>query len=178
MERRTALKIVSLGALAPAARRSWGQIVNSAPGQDGHQLEFFTPEEEKLLDALMELIIPADDHSPGAHAARVSLFADRMVAASDAAIQKRWREGLARMRETAARTSLAEALARAAEHEDEPQTELEHFFVTLKQMTINGYYTSAIGLHQDLQYQGNTYLAVFPGCTHPEHRGEGQTAKG
>ena len=59
---------------------------------------------------------------------------------------------------------LAEALAHAASREKHPSTELEQFFVTLKQMTINGYYTSEIGIHQDLEYEGNTYVAVFPGC--------------
>ncbi len=38
-------------------------------------------------------------------------------------------------------------------------------------MTINGYYSSAIGIHNDLQYQGNTYVQKFEGCTHPEHQG-------
>ncbi len=37
-------------------------------------------------------------------------------------------------------------------------------------MTINGYYTSAIGIQQDLQYVGNDFLPEFPGCTHPEHQ--------
>jgi hypothetical protein len=49
--------------------------------------------------------------------------------------------------------------------------ELERFFVTLKRMTINGYYTSKIGIHQDLQYIGNEYLSDFQGCTHPGHQG-------
>ena len=40
----------------------------------------------------------------------------------------------------------------------------------VQQTTIDGYYTSAIGIHQDLEYQGNTALAEFPGCTHPEHK--------
>ncbi len=37
-------------------------------------------------------------------------------------------------------------------------------------MTIDGYYTSAIGIHKELEYKGNTALAEFPGCTHPEHQ--------
>jgi hypothetical protein len=32
-------------------------------------------------------------------------------------------------------------------------------------MTVNGYYSSEIGIHQDLEYQGNTYVAEFPECT-------------
>jgi hypothetical protein len=72
---------------------------------------------------------------------------------------------LQRLQEGAAKSSLADALARAAAGEANPQTDLERFFVTLKQMTVNGYYSSEIGIHQDLEYQGNTYLAEFPECT-------------
>jgi hypothetical protein len=42
--------------------------------------------------------------------------------------------------------------------------------VLLKQMTVNGYYTSATGIHKEMEYAGNTYLAAFPECTHPEHQ--------
>lgn len=115
----------------------------------------------------MEMIIPADDHSPGAHAAQVSLFADLMVATGDDAVKTQWRNGLRFMREEAERSSLAAALAKASVNEGDPRTELERFFATLKRATVNGYYTSEIGIHQDLQYRGNTYLRTFPGCTMP-----------
>lgn len=58
-------------------------------------------------------------------------------------------------------------MARAAAGEAQPQTGLERFFLTLKQMTVDGYYSSEVGIHQDLEYQGNTYVAEFPGRTHP-----------
>jgi hypothetical protein len=38
-------------------------------------------------------------------------------------------------------------------------------------MTIDGYYTSEIGIHKDLQYKGNSYTKDFVGCTHDEHKG-------
>ncbi|MDP8981634.1 MAG: gluconate 2-dehydrogenase subunit 3 family protein, partial [Acidobacteriota bacterium] len=44
---------------------------------------------------------------------------------------------------------------------------------TLKDLTINGYYGSREGLVTELGWHGNTYLAAFPGCTHPEHQGSG-----
>jgi hypothetical protein len=37
-------------------------------------------------------------------------------------------------------------------------------------MTVDGNYTSEIGLHQDMQYQGNEHLLKFSGCAHPEHK--------
>jgi len=41
---------------------------------------------------------------------------------------------------------------------------LEVFFADTKQATIHGYYTSEIGIHQELRYKGNTLLAEFVGC--------------
>ena len=39
----------------------------------------------------------------------------------------------------------------------------------LKSMTIAGYYTSEIGLRQELGDDGVLAQARFEGCTHPEH---------
>lgn len=168
MKRRTAIKIVALSALAPSLEAAGAAVCQPGAGvawfASGYELRFFTPEENAFLDHVMEMIIPADDHSPGAHAAQVSLFADLMVATSKGAVQEQWRNGLSLMRQETARSSLAEALAKSALHEGLPTTGLERFFAALKQMTVNGYYTSAIGIHQDLQYQGNTYLDAFAGC--------------
>jgi hypothetical protein len=47
---------------------------------------------------------------------------------------------------------------------DPRQTPLQVFFVNTKQATIHGYYTSEIGIHQELRYQGNKLLAEFVGC--------------
>ena len=166
MERRTVLKLVMLGAFVPAAI-SLGQKEESA-GKSGdtrkYQLQFFTEQENEMLDQLMEMIIPSDGHSPGAHAAKVNFFADLMIATSSDAMQQEWRRGLQLMREEAARSSFQQALAKSAAHEDSPSNELEHFFVRLKAMTVQGYYTSLIGIHDDLQYQGNTYVESFPSC--------------
>jgi len=76
----------------------------------------------------------------------------------------KWRNGLRLFQEAAAKSSVADALAQAAAHEDRPTTDLERFFSDLKLMTVDGYYTSEIGIHKDLEYMGNTYLASFPGC--------------
>jgi len=43
------------------------------------------------------------------------------------------------------------------------------FFQKLKEMTIDGYYSTEIGLVQELGYQGNDYLREFPGCQDQEH---------
>jgi len=172
MERRALLKIVAMTALSrklPALPQT-AMASMQAPAATPYTLRFFTGEESQLLDQLMEMIIPADEHSPGAHEAKTNLFADLMVATGDKADQQRWREGLRLIGEQAAGSSLADVLRLAAANEEKPTTTLERFFVVLKQMTVNGYYTSAIGIHQEMEYVGNTYLAAYPECTHPEHK--------
>ena len=43
------------------------------------------------------------------------------------------------------------------------------FFRVMKNLTADGYYTSRVGLLEELGYTGNTALARFPSCTVPEH---------
>jgi gluconate 2-dehydrogenase gamma chain len=43
------------------------------------------------------------------------------------------------------------------------------FFRLIKNLTADGYYTSRVGLLQELGYTGNTALAKFPVCSVPEH---------
>ena len=146
-----------------------------------HQPKFFRPEQIRTLEALSETIIPADAHSPGAKAARVWEFIDEIVADADQATKDLWTQGLASLTGMAEREhgkafedctadQQVASVERISQNEDAPTRPEDRFFVTAKRATIDGYYTSAIGIHQDLQYQGNTALAEFPGCTHPEHK--------
>jgi gluconate 2-dehydrogenase gamma chain len=43
------------------------------------------------------------------------------------------------------------------------------FFRLVKNLTADGYYTSRVGLLDELGYKGNTALLKFPSCTVPEH---------
>jgi len=173
MERRELLKIVALTALSPRLSALQEIACHSGSGSPraaaDAKLQFFTAGENAILDQLMEMIIPADPHSPGAHAANTSLFADLIVSTGDDALKKQWRDGISLMREEASRSSLAEVLQKAAANEADPRTELDRFFILLKRMTVDAYYTSEIGIHKDLAYDGNTYLPGFSGCTHAEH---------
>src|SRR2546429_9661647 len=65
------------------------QSVAGVPGK------FLTAAEYRLLDELTELIIPADDHSPGARAAAVAAYIDGRLAESlEPDWQAKWRSGL------------------------------------------------------------------------------------
>ncbi len=43
------------------------------------------------------------------------------------------------------------------------------FFLLVKNLTADGYYTSRTGLLEELGYTGNAALARFPSCVLPEH---------
>ncbi len=133
------------------------------------------------LDRVSEAIIPADAHSPGARAARVAEYMDAAVAESRKPVQEFWKRALEALDRMAQRECEKKFAACTAEqqvgllesiskNEDHPTTVEERFFVAVKALTIEGYYTSPVGIHQELNYQGNTALAEFPGCVHQEHK--------
>ena len=138
-------------------------------------LRFFTAEEFALADALCELLIPADEHSPGARAAGAARFIDAALAESFTDEPRTvWRQGLGlvdamavgqhRVRfvelPAAQQTAL---LQRLSAHEGNPATDEDRFFVELKRRTVHAYYTSRIGIHDELEYKGNTMLGEFVG---------------
>jgi hypothetical protein len=145
----------------------------SAPPEKDRQ--FFTSEEFRMVDELSEIIIPADEHSPGARAAKVAAYINARLAESlESEPKARWREGLRRVealaREMHGRGFLeappeerVAVVARMARNEAEPKAPEEHFFAELKSRTANAYYTSKTGIHQEMEYKGNTYLEEFAG---------------
>jgi hypothetical protein len=180
MKRRTALQLMT-AAIGPGQPVTAHQhLVTLSQAPQSWTPRFFSPQQIDMLAQLTEMIIPADGHSPGAAEARVNLFIDLMVAHSAQDIQERWRSGLKLVDAEALKRSgkpfsdcTAEEqgwiLAAMAAGEADPKTELERFFTFLKAMTVDGYYTSAIGIHRELQYKGNAVLSEFPGCTHADH---------
>ena len=131
--------------------------------------KFLTAAEFAMLDALTELIIPADAHSPGARAAAVAAYIDGRLAESlEPEWQATWRSGLQAVdglsRELNAKPFLEATadqriavLTRMAAGEQDPKTAPERFFQELKWRTVRGYYTSKTGIHLDQEYKGNVY---------------------
>jgi Gluconate 2-dehydrogenase subunit 3 len=136
---------------------------------------FFTKNEFATLDALTEMIVPADDHSPGAHEAGVAAYIDRTVAEAFAPEEKTsWRKGLATINELstslngkpflkATKQQQLALMKKIAAGEKDPKTEGERFFTQLKQTTAFAYYSSKIGIHQEMNYKGNVLLTQFVG---------------
>ena len=144
-------------------------------------LKFFTEDENKTLIEMSERIIPADDSSPGAKAARVNEYIDLIVSESPDAVKQTWRDGLAAVNRMsrdkfgkgfadASVDQQVELLKAMSKNERNPSTTEERFFRTIKNATVDGYYTSEIGIHKELHYKGNSYLKEFVGCTHAEHQ--------
>ncbi len=146
---------------------------------------YFTPAQMETLAALSETIIPADEHSPGAQAARVPEYIDTVVSAGNSELKELWSRGIEAMDALARAASgkpFSECspvaqdamLQQLADHEEKPVALEQRFFVTLKRATVNGYYTSSIGIHQDLEYQGNQMVHEFAGCAHEDHKAVGE----
>ena len=54
-------------------------------------------------------------------------------------------------------------LERIAANEGKPEKPEEHFFNELKSKVVGAYYTSEIGIKQEMEYKGNSYLPEFVG---------------
>jgi len=50
-----------------------------------------------------------------------------------------------------------------ARNEEDPKAPEERFFGELKRASAGIYYTSKVGIHDDIQYKGNTLLTEFVG---------------
>ena len=173
-------EVIKLGAAATLAASlgvgdALGAQSSAAAAQGAASQTFFTPDELALVDELSELIIPTDDHSPGARAAKVAAYIDsRLAEAWEEQDRTDWREGLKRIDQLSQRSSgkpfmqssadqrLA-VLTRIARNEKEPRQPEELFFAKLKSRVVDAYYTSEIGIKQEMEYKGNTYQNDFAG---------------
>jgi hypothetical protein len=141
--RRDLLKTIAAAAVPAAAQHEHPDT--SVPA--AHTMRVFSADEMKKVAALVDLIIPRTD-TPGASDAHVPEFIDRKLSL-DAALKERFLSGLRGF--------------------DGVLTAENPFCVLLKNLTIDGYYTSKEGLTQELGWHGNTFLAEFKGCTHADH---------
>lgn len=198
--RREALKKIAVGASAATVFPILGQagahaatapmshegmqMTGSAPQPDPNWKPlFFDSHQNETLIVLTDLIIPATD-TPGAKEALVNRVIDLFINDEDPGAQRQFLEGLAwidgRSLELHGKpfialsapqqTALLEPLANPQNSDARDQAGVR-FFEDVKDWTLFGYYTSQIGLEQELQYGGSQYHDSFPGaCTHPEHQ--------
>lgn len=190
LSRREALRIIAGSAGAsiscPILKSSavsgttYLQTLGSAAKPDSSSPKFFNSEQMQTINMLSEVIIPADEHSPGARAARVYEYVDEIIAGGSDEQKAFWVEGLASLDKMAkgehgkeftgcAQDQQRALVDRISQHEEHPMTFEERFFVAVKNATVDGYYSSEIGIHQELDYHGNTMLLDFEGCKHEDH---------
>jgi hypothetical protein len=193
VNRREALRRLALGGAAVASTPLW--IENLIAAADQHAAHkaaakpataAWTPKvlsasQNETVTTLSELIIPTTD-TPGAKAAKVNEFIDGALARASAADRTElidgltWLDahckeqhkspfvGLAEDQQIAVLTALS-----TAEHPSAAEKPGVDFFKAIKAMTITGYYTSQIGLQQEIGDDGTMFFTEFKGCTHPEH---------
>jgi len=139
---------------------------------------------------LTEMIIPQTD-TPGARVALVNRFVDAVLEDADARDRKEFFRGLQWVDERSRdlfgadfvsatpeqRTALLTIMSSGKNKSLMDQIGVE-FFQSIKSMTITGYYTSEVGMRQELGDDGQLFFAEFKGCTHPEHGGPAPAAKG
>lgn len=175
IKRRTMLGLAaSLIAVGDALRAT------PAAARGAARKRYLVRAELSLLDTLAELIIPADAHSPGAHEAGVAADLDEwlgiLAKAPDDARKKpaAFREGLRAidaMAKKAHRKNFVACtheqqtgiLTELATAEQKPNTLAEKFFVECKRLVAHSYYTSEIGIHQEMGYPGNQVLETYVG---------------
>jgi Gluconate 2-dehydrogenase subunit 3 len=176
VSRRTALRAIGTVAASPwlsdEGLLAFARIqeTNAAP-----QLKVLPAAQFETLEVLVDAIIPTDDRSPGAKQARVADYVDLLLSEGNRQLTLEWLGGLAaldadamsRFRSPFSRLDADQVdaiLESISRNERAPQTPLETFFVMAKQATIRGYYTSKIGIHEELRYKGNQFLREFAGC--------------
>jgi hypothetical protein len=170
--RRHALLTAGAAAAAAALPQTASAQVPKAPAAAG---KFLTARELAILDEIAELIIPADAQSGGARAAKCAEFIDARLAESiDPLWRQSWKDDIAEIDAVCAqlfgkglldavpaqRQKLMETISK---NEKNPAVNVEHSFATIKWWVAEAYYTSQIGIHDELEYQGNVYIGDFIG---------------
>jgi hypothetical protein len=178
LTRRDALKIAAGALSLPALFTRPTAAAPASPAASAPR--FLTPDELALLDEVTETIIPTDSHSPGARAARVAAYIDGRLAEAylpgEADVQQRWRDGLRRIDALSQEMNGKAFLAASAEQrvavltrmsanekEKEPRSVDDTFWRELKGATVGAYYSSEIGIHQEMEYKGNTLQQEYAG---------------
>jgi hypothetical protein len=179
------MKVLATGALGAATSSAWVESLTAFAHQQAHAhtapaamiAQEWTPrilsaQQNEAVIALTELIIPQTD-TPGAKAAHVNRFIDGVLHDAPAAEREAFLRGLAATDERSRALYKKNFVAATPAQQTALLTEISKketdFFRAIKSMTIDGYYTTEIGLRQELGDNGQLFLVQFAGCDHPEH---------
>lgn len=161
-----------------AAGKSIHQHVAREAAPASRTLKVFNSHQNRTVTALCELIIPQTT-TPGAAAARVNEFIDIYLSSLNPSKRLEFLEGLQWIDLRSHELFKKAFVEASAEQQTELLTRLsivnsaetatgQSFFKLIKSLTAFGYYTSKIGIEEELNFQG---WVEYKGCTHPEHQG-------
>ena len=195
MNRRDALRKLAAGGIGAAASASWVDNLSAlarvqadrlhvavATSQAGTRWvpKILTAHQHDTVATLVELIIPQTD-TPGAKAVFVDRFVDSLLAEAQRPDRARFLGGLAWLDRRSKALYARDFVTGSPAQQAELLTKLSAdgsvedragvaFFAAIKAMTITGYYTSEVGLRDELGDDGRMFLPAYEGCTHPEHQ--------
>jgi glucoside 3-dehydrogenase (cytochrome c) hitch-hiker subunit len=191
LSRRDALRRIALGGAAASSASLWFEALAEAAAQHAAHArpakavaawtpKVLSPEQNKAVIALAELIIPRTD-TPGATDAHVNQIIDQSLVAASDADRQRFLDGLTWMDQRTRRdhgTALADTpaaqqvalLTTISRTESSPENQPGvEFFQALKAMTVSAYYNTEIAMREEIGDDLQMVFTEFPGCTHPEH---------
>ncbi len=123
-----------------------------------------TVDEHDLLGLVVDAILP-ETETPGAREVGVHSLIDEDLAAGSPTLET-LRAGLASLRDEQFAEMDEDGRTGVLRRYSAGEGQARAFFELVKGLTIDAYYSTEVGLVQELGYQGNTYLQEFPGCTH------------
>jgi hypothetical protein len=176
----SALWVENLGALARVQADHVHTALATAQSTAAWAPKVLSAHQHQTVAVLTELIIPQTD-TPGARAALVDRFIDTLLGGAEPSDRERFLNGLTWLDGRSQALHRGNFLAQSPAQQVELLTKLSteasaedrtggDFFNAIKAMTITGYYTSEIGLRDELGDNGQLVLPAFEGCTHPEHQ--------
>jgi hypothetical protein len=195
VNRRDALRRLAAGGLGAATASLWVENLTALAQQHAAHAEsagavqqaataftakVFNPHQLETAATLSDLIIPTTD-TPGARAVLVHQFLDGVLADASEADRKKFLDGLAWLDSRSSALFKQDFISATPEQQADLLTRLSTtpsaeaapgpaFFQVVKTMTLSGYYTTQVGLQQELGDDGVLFMPVYRGCTHPEHQ--------
>ncbi len=150
----------------------------------GWKPRLFTSAQNHFVEILAELIIP-ETETPGASAALVNQHIDLVLSEETQEEQRTFLEGLESIDQIStsqygkpfSKLSQDQQVALLTRLADDSQVLPEEepgrrFFLDLRRRTVFAYYTSRVGIHEELEYKGKQVLLEWKGCPHPGNHGD------
>jgi hypothetical protein len=182
--RRVLLRHLVLGSIGAATVPLWlEQLTALALAHEGSHLHLgalkvLTEHQNHTVVALSELIIP-ETETPGARSARVNEFIDAVIADAEPYARTKFLRGLSWLDDLARRAHGVDFIALTFPQQVGLLTPLSdsagcndgaEFFSVMKALTITGYYTSRLGMRDEIGDDGTVFFDDYLGDDDPKYR--------